>query len=184
MTATIHPASVIKPLFMPSLEQIGQIKNHQLFWLHGCLTRQLRSQLTQFWLVNRALDNSAEAWRRTFDVACLATDRNDHITGVSSIYVDRLRGDGPTYWFYRAFIRPDSRAFGLAILLLQQTCEGLQRRYADEAGAPVGIVIVTENPKLQLPGCSRWFHKHGFELLAKNERGQNVWRKPFPVILP
>jgi len=45
--------------------------------------------------------------------------------------------------------------------------------------SPVGLLIVTENPKLMRPGMRKPFQRHGYRHAGKILRGSDLWVSPF-----
>jgi len=158
---------------------IGSLKKHRIVWVWGQITPQLRSELIAFWGETGALTDPCEAWRRTFEVASVVRNADGRIVGVSSVYCAYSPGAGALYWFYRTFIREDSRDVGLAPRLFAHTYEQLALAYADEAQAPVGMMIVVENPKLETAAGIRVIQRAGFQHLGIDENGQSVWHRLF-----
>ena len=164
---------------MQNLKLVGAFNDLQIYCRSGELSSELRSCLVQFWLDNGAIANAHDAWLKTFEVAVIVTDHNGAIVAVSSVYADRLMPDGPTYWFYRTFIQREKRFQGLSNLMFHSTFAHLADQYKAENGAPAGVVIVTENPKLERPGGHRILQRGGVEKIGTDHRGNSVWRKNF-----
>ncbi|MGZ7459550.1 hypothetical protein ACXPVS_23185 [Pseudomonas sp. Ma2-10] len=161
------------------MSAIGSFKKHSIVWVWGQITPQLRGELITFWNETGALMDLAEAWRRTFEVASVVMDCDGRLVGVSSVYCSYSPGAGGLYWFYRTFIREDSRDVGLAPRLFAHTCEQLALTYAGETLAPVGMMIVVENPKLETAAGIRVIQRAGFQHLGVDESGQSVWHRLF-----
>ena len=156
---------------------ISVFKNHRIFWVWQQVTPALRQQLIDFWDSNGAIQDPFEAWRRTFEVACVALNEAGQVVGISSVY--GAYGAGAPYWFYRTFIREDCRDVGLAPRIFACTHEQLALMYSDEAQAPVGMMVVSENPKLETPAGIRVSQRAGLLHLGYNEHGQSVWHLLF-----
>ncbi|WP_248746859.1 MULTISPECIES: hypothetical protein [unclassified Pseudomonas] len=160
------------------MSAISLFKNHRIVWVWGQVTAQMRSELIAFWGETGAIPDPAEAWRRTFEVACVVLDPEGRIVGVSSVYC-ASPGAGALYWFYRTFIREDHREVGLAPRLFTHTYEQLALAYAGDAQAPVGMMIIVENPKLETAAGIRVIQRAGFQHLGIDESGQSVWHRLF-----
>ncbi len=158
---------------------ISEFNNHRIVWVWQQVNPDLRQALIRFWQDNAALQDSFDAWRRTFEVACVALDPEGRIVGVSSVY--SAQGGGTPYWFYRTFIRQDCRDVGLAPRIFSCTHQQLAQAYADEPQAPVGMMVVSENPKLETPAGLRVSQRAGLAHLGYNEQGQSVWHLLFPA---
>ncbi|NWD67942.1 hypothetical protein HX870_10070 [Pseudomonas gingeri] len=161
------------------MSAIDSLKKHRIVWVWGQITPSQRSELIAFWGETGAITDPCEAWRRTFEVAGVVLNADDRIVGVSSVYCAYSPGAGALYWFYRTFIREDNRDVGLAPRLFAHTCEQLALAYAGEAQAPVGMMIVVENPKLETAAGIRVIQRAGFQHLGIDESGQSVWHRLF-----
>jgi hypothetical protein len=156
---------------------ISEFKQYRIFWVWQQVTPDVRQALISFWQDNAAIKDAFEAWRRTFEVACVALNPSGQIIGVSSVY--SALGAGAPYWFYRTFIRKDCRDVGLAQRLFTGTRQQLALAYTDEPQAPVGMMVVLENPKLERPSGTRINQRGGLSFLGCNEHGQSVWHLLF-----
>jgi GNAT superfamily N-acetyltransferase len=158
-----------------------EFHGYRVHWVHGQSSSQLRSQIVAFWREQNALSDAHEAWRRTFEVAGIAVDQDGQIAGVSSVYSAPCAQLAAPYWFYRTFIRSDCRSNGLAQQLFQFSFAQLERSYAGEAGAPVGVVIVFENPKYESPAGQQILARHGLQPLGRDGAGHSIWQRRFAV---
>lgn len=161
------------------MSAISSNSKHRIVWVWGQITPQLRSELIAFWADNGALADPCEAWRRTFEVASVVLDEQGRLAGICSVYCAYSPGAGAFYWFYRTFIRADCRDVGLAPRLFAHTFEQLALAYADEPQAPVGVMIVVENPKLHTAAGIRVIERAGFQHLGIDDSGQSVWHRLF-----
>jgi GNAT superfamily N-acetyltransferase len=160
---------------------VTEFEGYRLRWTYGHACAARRAQLMAFWQAHGAVTDPYEAWRRTFEVACIAYDSAGQIAGVSSVYSAHYPVLGAPQWFYRSFIHPASRLNGLAQRMVSHTVAQLADAFAGEPGAPVGVIIVTENPKLETPAGQRQLQRLGFVHLGVNETGQSVWQRCFPT---
>lgn len=161
------------------MSAIRTFKNDQIHWVWNHSSAQLRDELIAFWSSNKALPASFETWRRTFEVACVVRDSAGQIVGVSSVYAGTLGNTTTPYWFYRTFIREDRRDVGLAPRVFAMTFEQLQQVSAKEPWAPVGVIVITENPKLETPAGVRIIERSGLQRLGLDGNGQSVWHRLF-----
>jgi hypothetical protein len=150
----------------------------RVYWIHERLSADLRHHLVQFWLRSGALSDISEAWRRTFEVGCVTLNRSNEIVGVSSFYIASRADAQGRYFFLRAFVRPDCRIPGLMrrILLFSYDCLA---DYAQEPGAPRGVILEAENPKLAQPGVRRVLQRCGFVSLVAGTPIGEVWLRGF-----
>lgn len=161
---------------------IRQFNDFRIVWAFEQKSADLRRALINFWLHNGAIADPNEAWRRTFEVGCIAWNKADEIVGVSSFYADRLIHDGHVYWHYRTFVRPDCRLPGLAPQVFQMTFDALSELHAAEPFSPIGIVVVVENPKLEKPSGFRVIERCGMERLGDDQHGKSIWRRCFEPV--
>lgn len=159
---------------------LDEFNGYRIAGIFGQCTPELRVELIRFWSSNGAIADPYQAWRRSFEVACIARSDIGDIVGVSSSYPDQLIPDGPPYWFYRTYIRPDCRVMGLAPRLFKMTFDGLEALYAEDPYSPLGMIVVLENPKLEDAAGLRIVKRCGLERLGENARGMSVWRRLFP----
>jgi hypothetical protein len=157
----------------------SSFKKYQIVWVWNQITPALRNELIAFWRDNGALPDPLEAWRRTFEVACVVLNAEGRVVGVSSVYCARPSAGAALYWFYRTFIREDCRHVGLAPRVFAHTREQLARAYVGEAHAPVGMMIVTENPKLETAAGIRVLQRGGLQRFGLSDSGESVWHRLF-----
>lgn len=148
-------------------------RGYRLANVHGRLDPATAQAIMGLWLLNNVV-TPAEAQRRVNEVVYAVRNPAGELVGVNTVYTAARPGDGATYYLYRTFIRPRDRGVaGLPQLMLRLTIEYL-RGLADEKG-PVGLVIVTENPKLMRRGMSALARRMGLSHLGKDSRGCDVW---------
>lgn len=133
--------------------------------------------LVRFWIEEKAIVDPAEARRRVREVVCLARDAAGRIAGVSTVYPGQLNQSGTPepYWFYRSFIRPDCRVYGLASRILHLSFQTLARA----GGGMRGVAVVTENPGLMSPALRKHLVKLGLTRIGVTPAGLDVWKRDF-----
>lgn len=166
------------------MHKIGEMNGLSMYWVYGQTNDNIRNALVHFWVEQNAITDPQEAWRRSSEVACIVVDSNDRIAAINSIYMDRLSPEGDTYWFYRTFIHPRYRLPGVfshvALLTFQQLADlHARQRGAQIAGAPVGIVAITENQKFDSPAGVRVMQRLGGLYVGKTIDGLSIWRRTF-----
>lgn len=150
--------------------------NYHGYKLHNVYqktTPDLRREIVAFWQRNNAIPDPREAERRAHDVVYLICNPADVIVGVSSVYTARAGNPPASYYFYRMFIQPHDRIYGLMRLVTIKTRDFLRDEVPEPK--PRGLMIVTDNPKLMRKGIRRTLARLGFEFVGKNQRGLNVW---------
>jgi hypothetical protein len=156
-----------------------ETKGYRLCWVMGQSSTASRAQLIAFWRNNGALNEPFEAWRRTFEVCCIAFDSADQIVGVSSVYSAPSPGLQGHFWHYRTFVRADSRTQGLAEDIFYLSFKQLAETYAGEAGAPLGVAMVVENPAFETAEGQQTLQRGGMVRAGANPTGHSIWYKRF-----
>lgn len=119
---------------------------------------------------------------RAHQVVYMVLNRQEQVVGVSTVFLAKLPRDGQTYFFYRLFIQPLDRIYGMMKWLTISTSQCLED--SPPSAKAMGVIIFTENEKLMRPGMKRMFQSNGFEYLGKNPKQQDVWRWPFAGAAP
>lgn len=161
-----------------------EFHGYRIHWVHGQSSPQLRAQIIAFWREQGALSDPYEAWRRTFEVASVTVDQAGRIAGVSSVYSEPCAQLGAPYWFYRTFVRPDVRSLGLAERIFHFSVARLAESYAGEPGAPVGVILVIENPGFETAEGQRALQGGGLARLGVDSAGRSVWYRQFAAPTP
>lgn len=145
-------------------------------WVFGSITEALRRELVAFWLQEGALTSADEAWRRTFEVACVLEDeQTGKLAGVCTVGI-RMDEQQRSYGFVRIFIRKDDRVAGRGRRLMQRMLEGFQM-LAREPGGPHRLVATIENRKLQRRGAQRVLTQLGFVQVGIAPNGELVMQR-------
>ncbi|HET6805186.1 MAG TPA: GNAT family N-acetyltransferase [Frateuria sp.] len=155
----------------------GAIRGLRSRWVFGAITASLRRQLLAFWMRERALDNPDEAWRRSWEVACLLEEpATGDIAGVCTVAI-ALDDQHRCYGFLRIFIAPRERRPGLGRRMLRTVIEGFEA-LAREPGAPLRLVATIENRKIEGRGVQRVLAHLGFECTGRTPRGELLIQRP------
>jgi hypothetical protein len=165
-------------LQVPILNGI-EFKGYRLCWVHGQTSADTRAQLVAFWRNNGALNEPFEAWRRTFEVCCIAFDSADQIVGVSSVYSAPSPVLEGHFWHYRTFVRADSRTQRLGKDISHFSFKQLAETYAGEAGAPLGVITVIESPIFETAEGQQALQRGGLVRVGANATGHSIWCKRF-----
>lgn len=151
-------------------------EKHNTYTIHNVYRRSTPEQseeILAFWKRNNALPNAEEAQKRVKQVVMMVTGSGGEVVGVSTVYPGQIQNDNREYFFYRMFIQPGDRVFGLMTDVTQKTLQFLQK--TEFPGKPDGLIIVTENPKLMRKGAMARLRRLGFQFLGKNAKGMDVW---------
>ncbi len=153
-------------------------KDYRITQVYQNIGVELRQEIIRLWIDSAVLDH-AEASRRVDEVFFVVRNVAGRLTGVSTVYLGDFLRQGRSYWFLRLFIRPGARGvFDLASCVSRKTKEAL--RHQEASGArPLGVVIVTENPKLWRKGAHRVLARDGWMYLGKGPKGNDVWYERF-----
>jgi hypothetical protein len=157
-----------------------RIGDYRIDAAFGQMTPQLRGELVQFWLDEGALPDANAAWARTDEVVCIARDPNEAIASVNTVYLAPLQGPDDLHYFLRMYTRPRDRLLELALGMVRACRTFLEASPLRDARAR-GVVIIAENPKLRTQAGHRLFKGNGWNLLGKDARGLDVWKKGFAV---
>lgn len=156
-----------------SVTSTGPLSDFEIRWVFGNITKSLRQKIVTFWLQEGALANPDEAWRRSWEVACVLHNvESDSIAGACTVAI-RLDDQGVSYGFVRMFIRPASRLAGLNVRLMEKTIEGF-KGLARENGAPGRLVATVENRKLERRAIQKILAKLGFTQAGRTVDGELV----------
>lgn len=135
------------------------------------------------WTREHVLDPE-EAERRVAEIQVVATDVQDRLVGVSTVYLrayDQLRSK---LWYTRVFVATAHRKSGLAIALATAARDHLVERYrsgADRRG--IGLLFVVENEILKRLFPQAIWPRMQFAFIGEDERGSHVRVHYFPGAL-
>lgn len=142
-------------------------------WVWGNVPDALRRQIVAFWLQERAVTNPHEAWRRSWEVACvLQQTEGGRIEGACTVAI-RLDDHGVSYGFVRLYIRPGSRRVGLNVRLMETMIAGF-KAMAHEPGAPRHLVATLENRKIERRAAQRIIARLGFVHVGTAASGELI----------
>ena len=145
----------------------------QVRWVFGSVSDALRAQIVEFWLQEGAVTNPHEAWRRSWEVACvLQQTQGGRIEGACTVAI-RLDDYGVSYGFVRLYIRPASRRVGLNARLMETMIEGF-KTMVHEPGAPRHLVATLENRKIERRAAQKIIAKLGFVHVGTADTGELV----------
>ena len=138
---------------------------------------ELQSRIIDFWKRNNALNPGTDPQQRVREVVLVAFNQGGDVAGVNTVYTGRLRADGPLLFFYRQFIQPADRVFGLMRFMTMTAWEALRDDSMQDK--PVAVVIISENKKLMRPGMVALLKSRDWQLIGKTSQQQDVWYKAF-----
>lgn len=149
------------------------LPDFQVLWVFGNVSVALRRQIVEFWLQEGAVTNPHEAWRRSWEVACvLQQAEGSRIEGACTVAI-RLDDHGVSYGFVRLYIRPASRLVGLNVRLMETMIEGF-KTMAHEPGAPRHLVATLENRKIERRAAQRIIARLGFVHVGTAATGELI----------
>lgn len=142
-------------------------------WVFGNVSDVLRAQIVEFWLQEGAVANPHEAWRRSWEVACVLQQAEEgRIEGACTVAI-RLDDRGVSYGFVRLYIRPASRRAGLNARLIEAMIEGF-KTMVHEPGAPRHLVATLENRKFERRAAQKIIARLGFVHVGTAATGELV----------
>lgn len=153
---------------------------YQLMPVYRQVDTMLGEQIMDLWKRNQAIDDPNELKRRVTDVVYIARAPDGELIGVSTVYIANLLDN--YYFFYRMFIHVNHRRTGMMRRIVEAT-----RYYLEELqieNKPLGMIIVTENPKLMREGVRQMLVRHGYIYLGKTPQNMDMWKAEFLHIQP
>ena len=154
-------------------KDVIEYNEYTIHCVYGRMTHEQQQAVITMWQRNNILPNPSEAYRRVNQVVMMATNPDGEAVGVSTIYPQLYQGNNQWYWFYRMFVQPGDRDYGLTKLITVQTYDFLKQYQVENK--PAGLVIITENRKLMRKGLRRLLSRIGFEYVGQDRQGQDVW---------
>ena len=148
----------------------------QIRWVFGRMTAAMRRQLVEFWLHEGALESPDEAWRRSWEAACLLQEQTGKVAGVCTVAIG-LDDHQRAYGYLRIFVAAANRRPGLNVRMVRKVVEGFEC-LATEPGAPQRLVATVENPKIARRGGLRLLASVGFQSIGRTERGELLIERP------
>src|SRR5471030_3304168 len=100
-------------------------QNYTFRSVYGQVDEALRTEIVAFWTRSHAITDIQEAWRRTREVVLVVRNPAGEIAGISSVVVCRLP-ENKRYYFYRMFIQPRDRIYGMMHAVTVATREFLR----------------------------------------------------------
>ena len=158
---------------MPDLDYHG----YRVINVVGPNSEDLRTEIVDFWLRNRALTDVREAQRRSHEVVFAIRNPRGELCGVNTLYVADFLRRGNAYYFHRMFIQPPDRINGMMRFVTAATLAFLRER--DLPDKHKGVVAVAENVKFRRKGARRALERLGFQLVGKDARGCDIWKTDF-----
>ncbi len=140
-------------------------------------TEELREEVVDFWMRERALPNRAMAEKRAHELVYVIYADDQEIVGVCTTELVTSQTLKRSAYFLRMFIRPKDRASGLPQEVIRSAWQHLKSRTPPDG--PFGAMIIGENPKLARPGMMRVLSRRGWSYLGLNVHHLPVWEKPF-----
>lgn len=139
--------------------------------------------VVDLWTREHVLDPE-EAERRVAEIVVVATDAQDRLVGVCTVYLqanDQLRSE---LWYTRGFVAAAHRKSGLGMALGAAVRDHLVERYrsgADRRG--IGILWVVENEVLKRVFPQAIWPRMQFAFIGEDEAGSHVRVHYFPGAL-
>ena len=147
------------------------VDRFQVRWVFGNVGDALRQHIVAFWLQEGALPHADEAWRRSFEVACVLLEgTHEDLAGICTVAI-RMDDDDRAYGFVRIYVGQNSRFVGLNVRLMERMLEGFSG-LAREPGAPQRLIATIENRKLERRAAQRILARLGFVHIGTAPNGE------------
>lgn len=156
---------------------------YRLVPIYGKPDREAREAVISLWHANKILPDRKAAEERSKQIVFMIIGPGNDVVGVNTVYVSDFSKarqkplPAGNFYFYRMFIRPEDRVPNLSFKTLGMTYDFLNAY--PMTPRPLGLVLVTENPKLKKPGSQRLLQRMGWDSIARNEHGQIVMKRDF-----
>lgn len=178
--STLSPTRPL-PSFFPKSAAMTIVSSFRNFELHAAcapLDLAASAEVMTLWTTKAGLPPE-EARRRLSELVVVVRDPAGCIIGVSTAQQGRVRERGEEHCFLRMFFQPESRGVrGLAAHTLEVAFELLARRHVSQP-APVGVILVTENPKLHSRRIAEAFRGLGWEHLGRGSQDREWYGRRF-----
>lgn len=144
---------------------------YRVRWVFGNITDALRRQIMAFWMREGAVAHPDEAWRRSWEVACvLEDDASGDIAGICTVAIG-LDDEARSYGLLRIFVAAANRHPGLNVRMMRKLIEGFEV-LASEPGAPRRLLAIIENRKIERRGGQRLLASIGFSPAGRTPGGE------------
>ena len=145
--------------------------------VYGTVTPEQSQRIINFWQRNNAIGNPQEVRQRVHQVVLMAEDADSQVVGVSTVYPHTFIVNMKNFFYYRMFIQPSDRVFGMMSSMTGDTYEFLKNH--SMPNKPAGLVLVTENKKLMRKGMRKVIKGLGFVYIGEDNQQQDVWLGKF-----
>jgi len=136
-----------------------------------------RSEIIALWREEGAVNDPAEAERRSHEVVFLVRSPSGELAGLSTVGLVRAK-DGRAFYDYRMFLRKRDRVPNLMVAVVVATRDFL-KTFAHPEMQPAGMLHINENPKLMRPGARKVFERLGYRYWGKTAQDEEVWAVEF-----
>ena len=147
--------------------------NYSIYNVYGMVSAEQQQDILDFWRRNNAIGDPQSAQRRVQQVVLMTRNIEGQVVGISTAYIEQFRGNMKNYFFYRMFIQPADRVYGMMEFMTQMTHQSLKD--FNMQNKPDGMVVITENPKLMRKGMQRMLARSGLEYIGKDAQQQDIW---------
>jgi hypothetical protein len=140
-------------------------------------TESQRAEIVALWQTEGAGIKGDDADRSSYEAVFLIRTQWGELAGVATVALVRLKKGG-RFYSYSMFLRKRDRVSYLMLTTLNATRDFL-RNFKHPVSQPVGMLSVSENPKLMRPGARKILARHGYKLFGQTARGEDVWLADF-----
>ena len=162
---------------MKTFERDFTINNLKMVYVYNNIPPATKEEVFDLWRQYSPLTTQMQEKR--IDQVAYVIKHNEKVVGVTTSYMQKIMKNNNIYYFFRTFIAPSARGMIGARFpdLVRATNQRMQEENRKKPLA-LGMIVVTENPKLMQPGFKKIFSREGWQYKGKY-RKQDVWLYPY-----
>jgi hypothetical protein len=135
----------------------------------------------RFWQREGALEFPEEGAQRVREVQLVATDPDERVAGVSSLFLERNEQLRMELWHYRTFVGSAHRMSNIAAQLIFRNRDLVEKRFlSGEDTRAAGMIFTLENEGMQAYFNKALWLPADFTFIAETELGAHVRVHYFP----
>lgn len=136
---------------------------------------EVKEEIIQFWLDNKALGKREQAEQRLPQVAFVARDADGKLAGVSTVYPQRNERLGHEFYYFRCFVAEPQRRQRLAVQLILAARDHFNARFAaGDNPNVIGMIVEVQNEFLRKNRREAVWPNSKFIFVGRNRRGDPV----------
>ncbi|MCA9994800.1 MAG: hypothetical protein KDE56_03565 [Anaerolineales bacterium] len=135
----------------------------------------LKEEIIDFWLSERALGSREQAEKRVNEVVFVARDSFGEIAGICTAYAQQNLQLRHNFYHYRTFVAAAHRKGNIGIRLLVEARDYFNGRFTQGHNPDIiGIIIEIENKEVSRHFTAAIWPRTGFVFVGYNQRGDHV----------